>query len=61
MLALPLKATFKSRFSVDKSDINTGKVRCVEAKHFLNNCTGIINLGMWKLSLLKKLKKEIMT
>ena len=29
---------FKERFRIHKSDINTGKVRCVVANHLLNVC-----------------------
>ena len=51
---------FKSRFRIHKIDINTSKIRCGVARHFLNNCTRI-KLRMWTSSLLKKLKKVIMT
>ena len=51
---------FKSRFRIHKIDINTSKIRCGVARHFLNNCT-VIKLRMWTSSLLKKLKKVIMT
>ena len=55
------ESNFKPRFRVHKSDINTGKDRCGVVKHFLNNCTEINNLRMWKYNLSKKLKKVIMT
>ena len=32
--------TFKERFCIHRSDINTGKKRCGAAKHFLKCCTG---------------------
>ena len=31
--------TFKERFFIHKSDINTSKRRCDAAKHFLESCT----------------------
>ena len=49
--------TFKRRFRVHKSDINTGKVRCGVAKHFLNNCTGITKRENMKVQLIEELKE----
>ena len=34
---------FKERFRIHKSDINTGKVRCGIANHFLNVCHSVGN------------------
>ena len=55
------ESNFKPKFRVHKSYFNTDKDRCGEAKHFLNNCTILINFGMWMSNLFKKLKKVIMT
>ena len=49
--------TFKRRFRVHKSDINTGKVRCGVAKHFLNNCTEITKRENMKVQLIEELKE----
>ena len=44
--------TFKERFRIHKSDINTGKKRCGAAKHFLGYCTsgGKYNLKITLIS-----------
>ena len=54
------ESNFYPRLRVRKGDKNTGKVRCALVNQFLNNCTGINKLEK-KSSLLKKLKKVILT
>ena len=36
------QTSFKERFQIHKSDINTGKNRCGAANHLLNVCTDAI-------------------
>ena len=48
------EGNFKLRFRVRKSDINTGKVKCGVAKHFLNNCTGINKLENVEVQLIEE-------
>ena len=44
--------SFKERFRIHKSDINTGKVRCGVANHLLNVCHSEgISLNIYKLNL----------
>ena len=51
------EGNFKPRFRVHKSDINTGKVRCGVARHFLNNCTRINKLENVEVQLIEEVKK----
>ena len=52
-----LESKFKRRFRVHKSDINTGKVRCGVAKHFLINCPGIHKLKNVEIQLIEEVKE----
>ena len=42
---------------LSRSDINTGKVRCGVAKHFLNKCTGINKLENVEVQLIEEVKE----
>ena len=48
------KNNFKPRFRVHKSDINTGKDRCREAKHFLTKCTDVGKLENIEVHLIEQ-------
>ena len=50
------QSNFKLRFRVHKSDIDTTKVRCGEAKHFLINCSGIYKLQNVEVQLIEEVK-----
>ena len=45
--------TFKERFRIHKSDINTGKKRCSAAKHFLECCTSKSKFDNLKIQLIE--------
>ena len=48
------ESNFKPRFRVHKIDINTDKVRCGVAKHFLNSFTGINKLENVEVQLIEE-------
>ena len=50
------ESNFKPRLGVHKIDINTNKVRCGVAKHFLISCTGINKLENVKVQLVEEVK-----
>ena len=49
--------SFKPRFRVHKTDINTGKVKRWVDKHFLNNCTGINKLENVEVQVIEEVKE----
>ena len=51
------ESNFNRRFTVHKMDINTDKVRCGVAKHFLNNCTGINKLKNVEVQFIEEVKE----
>ena len=51
------QSNFKLRFRVHKSDIDTTKVRCGVAKHFLINCSGIYKLQNVEVQLIEEVKE----
>ena len=50
------ESNFKPRFGVHNIDINTDKVRCGVAKHFLISCTGINKLENVEVQLVEEVK-----
>ena len=51
------QSNFKLRFRVHKSDIDTCKVRCGVAKHFLINCPGIHKFQNVEVQLIEEVKE----
>ena len=50
---------FKERFGIHKSDINTGKMRCVVANHLLNVCrSSTSNFEYLQVQLIEKVSVQ---